>query len=154
MVNRVSSFFPKGGHYATQTELKMFIIQWEHMVNRKPVEAKVEASLDFPVYTGKRKLMLFVGMTVYYRTFCNNFSVIAKVLTNLLGKRVEYVWTDDCQKSFDKLKAILESVPVLLAPSFDKEYKLAVYVSDSVAGSVLLHEDDNSFGRPVSYFSK
>ena len=53
----------------------------------KPVEAKVEAISDFPVPSGKRQLMRFLGMTGYYRKFCNNFSVIAEPLTNLLCKR-------------------------------------------------------------------
>ena len=74
----------------------------------KPVEAKVEAIADFPVPSGKRQLMRFLGMAGYYRKFCNNFSVIAEPLTNLLGKRVKFVWTDNCQKSFEKLKAILK----------------------------------------------
>ena len=68
----------------------------------KPVEAKVEAISDFPVPTSKRQLMRFLGMAGYYRKFCNNFSAIAEPLTNLLGKKAKYVWTDDCQKSFDK----------------------------------------------------
>ena len=101
----------------------------------KPVEAKVEAISDFPVPTGKRQLMRFLGMAGYYRKFCNNFSVFAEPLTNLLSKKAKYVWTDDCQKSFDKLKAILRSAPVLLAPSFDKEFKLAV-------DAMLLYADD------------
>ena len=75
-------------------------------------------------------------------------------MTNLLGKRVKYVWTDDCQQSFDKLKVILKSVPVLLAPSYDKEFMLALDASDVGAGSILLHEDDNSVDHPVCYFSK
>ena len=43
----------------------------------------------------------------YYRKFCYNFSIIEEPLTNLLGKRVKFIWTDDCQKYFDKLKLIL-----------------------------------------------
>ena len=39
----------------------------------RPVEAKVEAISDFPVPTGKRQLMRFLGMAGYYRKFCNNF---------------------------------------------------------------------------------
>ena len=120
----------------------------------KSVEAKVEAISDFPVPTGKRQLMRFLGMAGYYRKFCNIFSVIAEPLTNLLGKIVKYVWTDDCQNSFDKLKAILKSAPVLLARSFDKEFKLAVDASDVGAVSVLLQEDDNGVDHPVCYFSK
>ena len=120
----------------------------------KPVEAKVEAISDFPVLTWKRQLMRFLGIAGYYRKFCNTFYVIAEPLTNLLGERVKFIWTDNCQKSFKKLKAILKSTPVLLAPSFDKEFKLAVDASDVGAGSVLLQEDDNGVDHPVCYYSK
>ena len=120
----------------------------------KPVEAKVEAVSEFPVPSGKRQLMHFLSMAGYYREFCNNFSVIAEPLKNLLGKRVKFIWTDNCQKSFEKLKVILKSAPVLLAPSFDKELKLVVDASDVGAGSVLLPEDDNGVDHPVCYYSK
>ena len=53
----------------------------------KPIEDKVEAISNFPVPTCKRQLMRFLGMAGYYRKFCNNFSVIAEPLTNLLSKR-------------------------------------------------------------------
>ena len=79
----------------------------------KPVEAKVEAIADFPVPSCKRQLMRFLSMAGYYRKFCNNFSVVAEPLTNLLGRRVKFIWTDNCQKSFNKLKAILKNAPVL-----------------------------------------
>ena len=84
------------------------------------------------------------------RTFFDRLSD-AKLTVNLAKSEF---WTDDCQKSFDKLKAILRSAPVLLAPSFDKEFKLAVDASDVGAGSVLLQEDDNGVDHPVCYFSK
>ena len=59
-------------------------------------QGQVKAISDFPLPTGKRQLMRFLGMAGYYRKFYNNFSVIAEPLTNLLGKRAKYVWTDDC----------------------------------------------------------
>ena len=75
-------------------------------------------------------------------------------LTNLLCKKVKYVWTYDCQKSFDQLKTILKSTPVLLEPSFDKEFKLAVDASGVGAGSVSLQEEDNGVDHPVCYFTR
>ena len=62
--------------------------------------------------------------------------------------------TYNCQKAFDILKAILKNEPVLLAPNFAKEFKLAVDASDTGAGSVLMQEDSNGVDHPVSYFSK
>ena len=64
--------------------------------------------------------MRFLGMAGYYRKCCDNFSVIAEPLTNLLNKRTN--WTNDCQKAFDILKSILKNEPVLLAPNFAKEF--------------------------------
>ena len=85
---------------------------------------------------------------------CNNFSVLAEPLTNLMSKRMRFKWTSDCQNAFDKLKPILRSEPVLLAPDFNKEFKLAVVASDVGAGGVLLQEDDSGVDHPVCYFSK
>ena len=120
----------------------------------KPVEAKVKAISDFPVPTCKIQLMRFLCMAGYYRKFCDNFSVIAEPLTNLLSKRTKFIWTNDCQKAFDILKAILKNEPVLIAPNFAKEFKLAVDASDTGAGSVSMQEDGNGVDHPVSYFSK
>ena len=119
----------------------------------EPVEAKVKAISDFAIPTCKKKLMRFFGMVGYYRKFCDNFSVIAEPLTNLLSKRTKFIWTNDCQKAFEILKAILKYKPVLLAPNFAKEFKLAVDASDTGAGSVLMQVDDNGVDHPVSNFS-
>ena len=48
----------------------------------------------------------------------------------------------------------MRSEQVLLAPNFNKEFKLAVDASDVGAGGVLLQEDDNVVDHPVCYFSK
>ena len=106
-----------------------------HLVGQgqvKPLEAKVNFISEFPVPKCKRQLMRFLGMAGYYRKF----------------------WNDKCQDAFDRLKAILKSAPVLLAPDFDKCFKLAVDASDVGIGAVLLQEDNNGIDHPVCYFSK
>ena len=128
-----------------------------HLVGQgqvKPLEAKVNAISEFPVPKCKRQLMRFLGMAGYYRKFCKNFSGIAEPLTNLLKKSTKFKWNDKCQDAFDRLKAILKSTPVLLAPDFDKYFKLAVDASDVGIGAVLLQEDNNGIDHPVCYFSK
>ena len=67
---------------------------------------------------------------------------------------MRFKWTSDCQNAFDKPKAILRNEPVLLAPNFNKEFKLAVDANDIGAGGVLLQEDDSGVDHPVCYFSK
>ena len=85
-------------------------------------------------------------MAGYYRKFCPNFSTISEPLTQLLKKTRKFVWSDDCEKSFVKLKAILKSSPVLQAPDFHSQ--LAVDASDAAAGAVLLQEGNDGILRP------
>ena len=120
----------------------------------KPLEAKVNAISEFPLPKCKRQLMRFLGMAGYYRKFCKNFSGIAEPLSNLFKKSTKFKWNDKCQDAFDRLKAILRSAPVLLAPDFDKFFKLAADASDVGIGAVLLQEDNNGIDHPVCYFSK
>ena len=82
-----------------------------HLVGQglvKPAEAKVEAISDFPVPSGNRQLMRFLGMAGYYRKFCYNFSVIAEPLTNLLGKRVKFILTVIVRSLLKNLKPYLK----------------------------------------------
>ena len=98
--------------------------------------------------------MRFLGMAGYYRKFCRNFSTIAEPLTRLLSKRVKFIWLPECEIAFQKLKAILESSPVLAAPNFSKLLKLVVNASDVAFGSALLQEDDVGVDHPVCYSKK
>ena len=120
----------------------------------KPIDAKVLAISEFPMPTCRRQLMRFLGMAGFYRKFCHNFSTITEPLTNLLKKGAKFIWSDKCQIAFDTVKAILMSTPVLLAPNFDKSFRLAVDASDIGAGAVLLQEDNNGVDHPVCYFSR
>ena len=94
--------------------------------------------------------MRFLGIAGYYRKFCNNFSVIAEPLSNILSKQMRFKWTSDCQNAFDKLKAILWSGPVLMASNFNKASCRCKYW----CRYVLLQEDDNDVDHPVCYLSK
>ena len=63
----------------------------------KPIDAEVEAISRFPIPKIKKELMKFFGMASYCRRFCKNFSVIViEPLTNLLHKRREFLWSEDC----------------------------------------------------------
>lgn len=120
----------------------------------KPIQAKVEAIVNFPRPTNRRELMRFLGVIGYYRKFCANFSDIVVALTNLLRKGKKFIWCDKCQDAFTTVKSLLINAPVLQAPDFDKQFKLGVDASDVGAGAVLLQESKDGFDHPVCYFSK
>ncbi len=117
-----------------------------------PIEAKVEAIVNFPVPSSRREVKRFLGMAGYYRSFCRNVAIVAAPLTNLLTPKVIFVWTELCQVAFDNLKALLSSSPILVAPDFSRPFKLAVDASDFGVGAVLLQDDAIGLDRPVCYF--
>ncbi|XP_072036952.1 uncharacterized protein [Amphiura filiformis] len=120
----------------------------------KPIKAKIEVIEQFPTPMTKKELMRFLGMAGYYRKFCANFSEIAHPLTNLLRKDEKFIWTDQCQSAFSKIKAILINAPILSAPDFLKQFKLTVDASDIGCGAVLMQEDEKGIDHPLCYFSK
>lgn len=120
----------------------------------RPLTAKIQGIVDFPTPQNRRAVMRYLGMAGYYRKFCPNFSTIAQPLTNLLQKKVKFIWTDQCQTAFDQIKSILVNEPVLVAPDFSRPFQLMVDASDIGIGSVLAQEDDNSICHPVCYYSR
>ena len=55
----------------------------------------------------------FVGLASYYRRFVKRFSSIASQLTNFTKHNVPFVWSDECEESFQKLKTLLTTAPIL-----------------------------------------
>ncbi len=120
----------------------------------KPLDAKVQSIVEYPAPTTKKELMRFLGMVGYYRRFCKNFSTITASLTNLLRKDQDYVWTTCCQDAFVKVKSLLLSNPVLIAPDFQRQFILMVDASDLGAGAVLMQCDSKGVDHPICYFSR
>jgi hypothetical protein len=137
--------------------VKAFVVFLGHVVGQgqvKPVEAKKESIVRFPVPTSKKKLIRFLGMAGYYRKLCQNLFEVASPLTNLLSKREKFIWTSKAQDAFDKVKAILMNAPVIAGPDFAKPFKLAVDACDVGAGAVVLQEGNQGSDHPVCYFSR
>jgi hypothetical protein len=62
-----------------------FVIEWESPKNARDI----------------RSFLVLVG---YYRRFIENFSKIARPMTELLKKDKKFEWTDSCEASFQELK--------------------------------------------------
>ena len=120
---------------ATVKYLGHIVGQWQV----RPLDAKIQTA-KFPILTSQKELARFLGMAGYYRNFCLNFLEIAAPLTNLLSKKVKFVWTDDCQMAFDKVKLLLQKSPVLKRPDYEKPFKIIIDSSDVGTGSVLVWE--------------
>lgn len=55
----------------------------------------------------------FLGKINFYNKYVPNIAITLDPLHNLLRKGQEFIWTKKCQESFDKIKKLLCSQPVL-----------------------------------------
>jgi hypothetical protein len=77
---------------------------------------KVKDVLDWVVPQTVKEVLSLLGLAGYYRRFIKNFSKIAKPLTTLLEKGVDFSWTDERHKAFEELKKRLTMALVLTLP--------------------------------------
>jgi hypothetical protein len=61
-----------------------------------------------------------------------------KLVTELLKKRNNYVWSDACDKDFKNLKKLLTTLSVLAQPDTDKPFDVYCDASGTGLGGVLM----------------
>ncbi|KAI0530867.1 hypothetical protein KFK09_000415 [Dendrobium nobile] len=111
-----------------------------HVVSGEGISAdpqKIQAVASWPRPTTVFEIRSFLGMAGYYRKFVKEFSHIATPLTRLTQKLVAFVWTPECEASFQRLKDCLTSAPVLALPSGTKGFQVFSDASLKGLGCVL-----------------
>ena len=66
--------------------------------------AKLKGILEWPTPKTVKEVRSFLGFGNFYRWFIKNFSHLAHPLNDLLKKDKKFIWTNECQESFDLLK--------------------------------------------------
>jgi len=122
----------------------------------KPQHHKIQAIKNMNRPTNVRGVREFLGMVGFYRRHINRFSDIAKPLTRLIRKNDKFIWTDECQKSFNALKQALITSPILKYPDPNKAYTIFTDASDIALGSILLQKHNvngKECDMPIAYLS-
>ena len=112
-----------------------------HVVSEEGIRvdpAKIEAVRGWTRPTSPIEIRSFVGLAVYYRRFVQSFSTIAAPLTRLTRHDVRFQWSDECEQSFQKLKTLLTSAPVLTLPEEGVDFIVYCDTSGVGLGGVLM----------------
>ena len=84
--------------------------------------------------------MVFPWLGKLLLKFVEGYSYEAAPLIDLLKKDQPWQWSSNCQESFDKLKMVVASKPLLCLPDFVLPFEMHTDVSDKEIGSVLVQE--------------
>ena len=85
---------------------------------------KVETVASYPVPQNAKAIHSFLGLTAFYRRFVNRYTVIAKPLRDFMRKGTKFVWPDEHEQTFQKLKKALINNPILPFPEFNTHFRL------------------------------
>jgi hypothetical protein len=110
---------------------------------------KVQEVMNWKPPTTVRQIRSFLGLTGYYRQFISDFSRIAKPMTELLKKGVEYEWSQKCEEAFHTLRHHLTTAPVLAQPDNTKSFEVYCDASGTGLGCVLMQDN-----KVIAYASR
>ena len=115
----------------------------------KPDPKKIEDLKAMPTPQNKDELQRFMGFVGYLAKYIPSYETMASPLRDLMKKETPFIWQEDHQRMFEKLKQCLSSETCL--PYFDptKPTSLEVDASQKGLGACLLQGD-----RPVAFASK
>lgn len=85
---------------------------------------KIQDVESWKIPANAKELRGFLGLVGYYRRFVRHFGIIAKPLTRLLQKNVQFRWNSEADTAFLTLKKLLTTAPVLALPDFSKQFIL------------------------------
>lgn len=119
-----------------------------------PSEEHTKAISNFPLPRNAKELRSFIGLASYFRKFVENFALIAKPLYSLLKKDTPFNFEQEQCDSFNKIKSILVSRPVLCIYSPLAETQLHCDASSLGFGGIIMQKQEDGLFHPIFYFSQ
>ncbi|XP_073137097.1 uncharacterized protein [Henckelia pumila] len=123
-----------------------------HVISAQGVSvdpSKIDVVLNWTTPRNVSEIRSFLGLAGYYRRFIEGFSKIAKPMTQLTQKDRRFVWTRECETSFQTLKEKLTTAPVLALPLGSGGFVVCTDASLNGLGCVLMQHE-----RVIAYASR
>ena len=115
---------------------------------------KIQTIQDWPEPQKVNNIQSFLGFANFYWRFIQDYSGIVVPLTRLTCKGVPWNFLDNCRKSFNCLKEVFISTPVLVHWTLDTPIIIETDTSDYAIASILsLTCSDNEI-HPITFYSR
>ena len=91
-----------------------------HVIGEQGVQVhqeKIQAIFDWPTPRNVTELRSFLGLCTYYKRFIKGFSQLTAPFTDLT-KKGAFSWGEGAHATFEKLKEVMSSFPILALPDF------------------------------------
>ena len=136
--------------FRTEVEYLGFDVSAEGI---KPSLSKVQAILNWPTPKTVTDVRSYLGLCNFYRRFIRWFSELAAPMMDLTKKNKPFVWDDEAEKSFNRLKTAMVTAPVLQLLDFEREFVVTTDASEVLVGAILQQDFGNGL-QHVCYESK
>jgi len=123
---------------------------------------KLKGISDWPAPSTIKETRKFLGFCNFYRKFIKDYAKIASPINQLVKKNTKFIWMEEAQKAFDKLKKKFEEKPILITPDLTKPFEIFADASNYMTRAVVtnfiwlyLHQffiDShglNGYGKPL-----
>ena len=109
-----------------------------------PKKRNIEAATCFPTPAKIKDVCAFLGLCNYNRLFIINYSVLARLLLELLKKNAIFHWHSPQDESFMAFKERLTTAPILAFP--DSSISFTLY-TDASGDSIGFNLTQLQYGR-------
>jgi hypothetical protein len=146
------SLNPKKSHFAMKEGKLLGHIVSKDGIKIDPKRVELIDTINFP--RNVKEVQSFLGKINFLRKFIPNFVEIVKLITDMLKKDSEMKWTSEAKASFHRIKKVISEALVLASLDYTKEFFIFSFASEHTIATVLLQKNEESFKRPIAFFSK
>ena len=115
-----------------------------------PEPEKVNSIFHMKPPSNTSEVRSFLGLVTYCSKFVPNFAAI----TEPLSQKADFIWTEEQESAFTKIKTFISKAPVLSYFHSTFETKIVANASNQGLGAALLQINPvNSFFQPVAFAS-